>query len=127
MNRLLLAIGLTSLLIPSNATAQEVCGNSYMILPDGSCMNMSYLTVLGQARQTRAAANEAYQQEFDVNVLIELDPYYIETEEERDARYRSLAESSIIRDDVNATADYIENALFPLHTEAMSVIGEVYR
>ncbi|MBD1997900.1 hypothetical protein H6G00_14915 [Leptolyngbya sp. FACHB-541] len=127
MKRLLLAIGLTSLMIPSNAIAQEVCGNSYVILPDGSCMNMSYLTVLGQARQTRAAVNEAYQQQFNANVLIELDPYYIETEQERDNRYQSLAESSIIRDDVNATADDIESTLFPIHTEAMSVIGEAYR
>ncbi|NJN57281.1 MAG: hypothetical protein HC879_07140 [Leptolyngbyaceae cyanobacterium SL_5_9] len=127
MKRLLLILSFASLMIPSNAIAQEDCGNSYMILPDGSCMNMSYLTWLGQARQHRAAANEAYQQQFNANVLIELDPYYIETEEERNARYQSLAESSIIRDDVNAIADDIETTLFPLHMEAMHTIREAYR
>ncbi|MDX2214135.1 MAG: hypothetical protein SFY66_12675 [Oculatellaceae cyanobacterium bins.114] len=127
MKRLLLAISLTSFILPSNAIAQEACGNSYMILPDGSCMNMSYLTLLGQARQGRTEANEAFRQQFEANVSLELNPFYIETREERDARYQSLAETSLVRDEVNATANDIEGILFPVHTERMYRVREAYR
>lgn len=127
MKRLLLTASLTSLLIPGNAIAQEDCGNSYMVLPNSNCVNMSYLTVLGQSRNNLAVANEMYQQEFDANLALELNPYYIETERQRNDRYRSLAETSIMRDQVSTMAEDVEGMLFPIHTEAMYRIRNAYQ
>ena len=57
---------------------------------------------------------------------LELNPHYIETEEQRAARYRSLPEASLVRDDVNVMADDIERILFPVHTRAMYTLREAY-
>lgn len=127
MKRLLLALSLTSLLIPSRAIAEEPCGNSYVILPNRQCANLTYLTLLGQARANSAAANEAFRQEFNGNLLLELDPYYIETPDQRDARYQLLAETSMVRDEANALTYDIETILFPIHVRMMDTFGETYR
>lgn len=111
----------------SPAYAQETCGNSYIVLPDGTCLNMTYLTVLSNARRNNASINQLYQDQFDLNVQLEVNPYYVETEEERDERYRSLAETSLVKEDINRSTQDLEATLFPIHTQALEAISGTMR
>jgi len=73
-----------------------------------------------------------YQEQYDAN--LELEYLYTrypdvvsETEEERDARYQSLVETRIFRDDMAAGAQSVENALYPLHLRSMFLMREAFR
>jgi len=38
-------ISLASAIVPGVATAKDVCGYSYIVLPDGRCLTLNYMTV----------------------------------------------------------------------------------
>ena len=124
----LLMTGLAALLIPGQAIAQEACGGSYIILPDGSCINLSYMSVLSNSRSGLTEMNELYQDELELNAALNSSTLYLlnESEEDRDARYASLVETAIIRNAVAADAEDLEATLFPIHTRVLGVIGDVF-
>lgn len=128
-----LVTGLAGSLIvcPVQAQTANECGTSYMILPDGRCLNLGYMPVLGGSRANLAEANDIYQRQYNANLQLEIlynqyPGYVSETEEERDDRYESLAETSIFRDEVDASNQRIEDDLYPLHVQAMYIVGESF-
>ena len=79
-----------------------------------------------------AQANAIYQRQYNSNLAREI--YYMqnpwldrETKEERDERYEALASESIARDEVEETVQTIEDILYPLHVEAMNIMGGAFR
>lgn len=69
-----------------------------------------------------------YQRQFNANVALEVlynryPEVVSETEEERQARYESLAETSMIRDDAAESMRSIEDMLYPLQVQSMSIVG----
>ena len=125
---LFLTSSLASLLMSGPAIAQEVCGASYIVLPDGNCLNLSYMSVLEDTRSNLEQIEELYQEQFENNVILESSYLYrlTESEEDRNERYQSLAETSIVRDEVAASAAEIEATLFPLHTRTISIVSEAF-
>lgn len=126
---LCIGIGLSSLLLPGTAIAQDACGTSYMVLPDGSCMNMQYLTILGQSRRNQAQAEAAYTSQFQANLNLDTNTFYraAESDSEREARLESLAESGLSLEDIRQSVNSVESSLFPIQTEAMTCISQVYQ
>jgi hypothetical protein len=126
---LLIGVGLSGLLLPGNAMAQEACGNSYMILPDGSCMNMSYLTVMSLTRRNVAAVQQDYNSLYRANLVLDNDSLYRagESDAERDERFELLAERGIELDDTKAEAAAIEDWLYPIHMQAMMRVNQAYQ
>jgi hypothetical protein len=129
-----LSSGLMGTLAISSANAQmaDSCGASFMILPDGNCLSLDYLPVLAGSRANLAEANDIYQRQYNANLQLEIlynryPAYVSETEAERDARYESLAETSIFRDEVADSNQRIEDDLYPLHLQAMHLVGEAFR
>lgn len=125
---------LATLAIPFPARAQiaDVCGFSYVILPSGSCIDLSYTSILAGSRANLSQANAIYQRQYKANLELEIlynrYPAYVrETEEERDARYESLARTSIARDEIAESAQTVEDVLYPLHVQAMYIMGEAFR
>ncbi len=121
-----------SLAMPARAQTTFECGNSFVILPAGGCLDLSYLGFLGNSRAEHATVERIYQNQFEANLELEIlynqYPNYVsETQQERQARYSSLAETSIVRDDVAATAQDIEDLLFPLQNQAMTIFGRPFK
>ena len=123
-----LIAGLTTLLAPGHAIAQPACGGSYIVLPDGSCINLSYMSVLSNSRSGLTEMNELYQEELELNAALNSSTLYLlnESAEERDARYQSLVDTAITRNEVMADAEDLEATLFPIHTRVLEVVGEVF-
>lgn len=118
--------------IPALAQSTDACGFSYVILPDGNCMNMTYTSILGASRRNVSQANAVYQELFNANLELEIiySQYPLldnETEKERDARIRNLAVTGLARDEVVTQGQSIEDRLHPLHVQAMYIIGEAFR
>ena len=121
-----------SVVLPVSAQTANDCGFSFAILPDGSCVDLSYVSILGSSRGTLAQANAISQRQYNSNLAREI--YYMqnpwldrETKEERDERYEALASESIARDEVEETVQTIEDILYPLHVEAMNIMGGAFR
>lgn len=116
------------LLLAPPAIAEEVCGASYMTLPTGHCLNLNYMGVLGKSRAELAEINREYQEEFDVNLALEMDDWYrlLETEEERDARISNLAETGMIRDEMDTRNQGVERAVSPYHVQAVGIVYDAY-
>ena len=97
-----LAIATITLLAwPAPTLASEDCGVSFMILPSGTCIEMSYLSLLVANRENMAQVEHLYQQQLRANA--ELDRYSREigeTSEERTDRYLDLLETKDFRDEV---------------------------
>lgn len=118
--------------IPTLAQSSDSCGFSYMILPDGNCMDMSYTSILGASRRNVSQANAIYQDLFNANLELEIiySQYPLldnETEKEREARIRNLAVTGLARDEVVTQGQSIEDRLHPLQVQAMYIIGETFR
>lgn len=138
MKRLLAAITCTitpiaiasapCLTLPAQAQASQDCGVSFMVLPNGDCLELSYLGILGRGRSDMEQVERIYQRQFNANVALEVlynryPEVVSETEEERQARYESLAETSMIRDDAAESMRSIEDMLYPLQVQSMSIVG----
>lgn len=113
---------------PAPAHAHQDCGVSFMILPNGECLELTYLGILGRGRSNMAQVEQIYRRQFNANVALEvIYSRYPETDretaEERQARYESLAETSLIRDDVAESTQTIEAMLYPLQVQSMSIVG----
>lgn len=116
---------------PAQAQIADNCGTSFMMLPDGNCLNLGYMPVLGGSRTNLAEANDIYQRQYNANLQLEIlynqyPAYVSETEEERNTRYENLAETGIFRDKVDESNQRIENDLYPLHVQAMYIVGESF-
>lgn len=100
-----------------------------MILPDGSCMDMSYLTVLGSATRGVVAAEREYNSLYEANLALEFDSFYraAESDAERDERLNNLAERSIELDETRATVNSVRNQLYPIHMLAVERVSQNYR
>ena len=120
-------ISLASAIVPGVATAKDVCGYSYIVLPDGRCLTLNYMTVLGESRSNQAEVDNLYQEQFDANLALEMNTRYrlTETKGERDARIKELAKTKRVRDDVASDAQHIEDTLYPLHHQAMRIVNHV--
>lgn len=120
-----------SLAMPAAAQTPSECGNSFVILPDGGCLDLSHLGYLGHSRENLAVINQLYQAQYNLNLNQEIfySQYPLfdnETEEERQARYASLARTASERDDTAASAQQIEDLLFPFQNRAMTVFGSAF-
>jgi hypothetical protein len=118
-------------LISLPATAQtyfDACPTtSYIVLPGGQCVGLEYLGILGESRANRAQAEQTYEELFDLNVDIEVfhnqyPQYNTETEEERDARITHLAETGMMRDEVVASSEAVEDILYPVHRQTVEIM-----
>lgn len=124
---------LTTLATVPSAKAQtaEACGISYAILPGGSCLDLSYTSTLSGSRASLSEANTIYQRQYNANLELEIlynryPSYLRETEEERKARYESLARTSIARDEIAESAQTVEDVLYPFHVQAMYMKGRSF-
>lgn len=120
------------LAMPALAQSAEDCGFSFMILPDGNCVDMTYTSILGASRRNVSQANTIYQELFNANLELEIiySQYPLldnETEEERDARIRNLAITGLARDEVVMQGQSIEDRLHPFHVQAMNIVGKAFR
>jgi hypothetical protein len=121
-----------SLMMPAKAQTTFECGNSFVILPDGGCLNLSHLGYLGHSRENLANIEQTYQTQFNANVELEIlynryPAFVSETEQERQRRYESLVETSIVRDEIAGSAQQIEDRLFPLQNRAMTIFGSAFQ
>lgn len=130
-----LSFALLTLLVPLPSSAQtyaETCdASSFVILPGGQCIDLSYLEILGESRATRQQIERAYQRQFNANVELEMlynqyPEYVSETEEERNARYQNLAETSLLRDEAVEGNEEVETILFPIHTRTMAIMRDAF-
>lgn len=130
-----LSVALLAFVIPVPVAAQSYSNacdsSSYVVLPGGQCIDLAYLELLGDSRASRQQIERLYQQQFDANV--ELETIYSqypqlndETEEEREERYRSLAETSLIRDDAVASNEEVESSLLPIHVRTMATMRDAF-
>lgn len=134
LKRLVLPLALaaaTAAVLPAQAQVTD-CGMSVMVLPNGECLDMDYITVLGASRRNVGEANAIYNELFDTNVRIEMiysefPQLDNETEEERRERYESLLRVRDGRDAVAASGQSVEDKLFPVHVRAMNAVGRAYR
>lgn len=118
----------TWLTLPAQAQASQDCGVSFIVLPNGDCLELTYLGILGRGRSNMEQVERIYQRQFNANVALEViynryPEVVSETEEKRQARYESLAETSIIRDDMAERTQSIEDMLYPLQVQSMSIVG----
>lgn len=119
--------------LPLPVVAQQVneCGSSYIVLPGGSCHNLSYLTFMAENREETQGIEAEYQSFFDLNAELEQAyeqfPDFSETEEERDVRYQSLEETRTLRDDELASYQTIDNRLYRLQLRSMVLVEEAFR
>ena len=124
-----LAIALS--IISANPAQSQECGGkqNFMIMPNGKCIILDYLSVLAASRSLSDRTNTQYQQQFDANLELDTNEYNrrTETKEERDRRLKDLASASVSRQKVNATVQGIEDMLFPLHLKAMGIVREGFR
>lgn len=123
-----------TVLAGSHAHAQTVtdCGSSFMILPDGNCMSLEYLSILGQSRMGLNQANQSYARLYNANLRLsvansQLPVWLRETQEEKDARIETLVDVGQQRDDIAASNETVETILWPLHIQAMDIVGNTYR
>jgi len=127
-----LPIALSGLLFPLSATAQTSCNaSSYIVLPGGQCVDLTYLEFLGSSRATRQQVENIYERQFDANVRLNVAydqyPQYIsETEEERDSRYLDLLGTRNVRDDAVASNEQVETILYPLQVRTMSIMRDAF-
>jgi len=126
---------LSNLLILSAVNAQtysNACdASSHVVLPSGKCIDLEYLQILGDSRATRQQIERVYQRQFNANVKLETiynqyPQFNDETKEEKDRRYKNLAETSIVRDEVAASNTKVEDVLFPLHVRAMATMRNTF-
>jgi hypothetical protein len=105
---------------------------SYMILPDGSCLDLDYTSILGASRRNVGQATAAYAEVFNANVTIEtIYAQYPQLNNETEAEYRRRIETLLIfrenRDAAVASGQNIEDMLFPIHVYSMQRIGQAFR
>lgn len=120
--------------VPGVAQAQtaDACGLSYMILPDGSCLNLDYTSILGASRRDVNQAVAAYEDLLDVNVTIEtIQALYPQFDNETEAEYQRRIDTLLFfrenRDNAVQSGQSIEDTLYPAHVYTMYRIGEAYR
>lgn len=133
MKKIALAtLAIAFMAMPAQAqNIEEECGVSHVILPGGGCLDLSYLSVLGSSRENLESINQIYREQFEANLQLETlyatyPEYVSETEDERQARYESLAETSSFRNDVAAETQSIEDLLYPLHHQSMYIFREAF-
>ena len=121
-------VGSVTLFAPLTVNAQDACSSSYIVLPDGKCMNMEYLAILSASRGVKAQMDAKYLRQLDANVTLELSETYrlTETKQERDSRYRGLANTSKLRDQTSVSNQEVEDILYPVHQRAMRRMSEAY-
>lgn len=124
MKRLIRA-GLTLAIIGCGTPALAECSESYMVLPTGECVNLSYINVLSESRSNKAASNAQYRRLFNANVTLESNRAISgETPAERERRLKTLVEYKVLNDAVNVDAAKVENLVYSIRQRTM---GKVYR
>lgn len=135
LKQLLLPLTLTTafaLPMATPAQASDDCGMSYMILPDGRCLPLDYVSLLGASRRNVGEGSRIYEELFETNV--ELETIYNrfpelnrETEAQRETRYETLAIVGEGRDAIASGGLVVEDRMFPIHVRAMYIVGEAFR
>ena len=123
-----------TVLLGSHAQAQTIvdCGISFMILPDGNCMTLEYLSILGQSRMGLNQANRVYTNLYNANLELsvansQVPIWFRESQEEENARLETLVAVGQQRNDIADSHETVEITLWPLHLQAMDIVGNVYR
>ena len=115
---LIATISITALLLPSpvNARPQE-CGVSFMILPNGECLNLDYIKTSSDNRERVQRVNELYRGLIRDNAVFESNPLnrLAETKEEKEGRITNLVQSTKSRDAVVKGGKNIEDISYQIH------------
>ena len=100
-----------------------------MVMPNGRCLALDYLNILGETRTIGDRVNTQYQSQLEANVELNINEYNrrTETKEERDGRLKTLANSANNRNVVNAWEQRIEDILYPLHLRNLGIVREGFR
>lgn len=122
-----------TLLLPSAANAKPVgtesCGNAYMVLPNGRCVNLEYTTVLGITRgnAANAAAQSQYVAGLDRQITeIKSDLGKEDTKEDKRDRQQTVQYYQGKSNQANQTLRTAEDAAYPIHRNAMSEVCIAY-
>jgi hypothetical protein len=118
--------------LPVQAQVSNACGMSYMILPDGSCLDLDYTSILGASRRDVSQATAAYEEVFDANVTIEtIYALYPQLDNETEAEYERRIETLLLfrenRDDAVRSGQNVEDTLYPIHVYSMYRVGRAFR
>lgn len=120
---------LVLILSSARVAAQENCIYlSYMRLPDGKCLDLSYLTSISANRQIGTQANSTYQEVLNINTALESNLILpqIDIEDQRSVRQEALlnienTQKNILRE-INNANDF----LYVFQIEAMAIVGEAF-
>lgn len=119
----------------------KACGVSYTILPDGTCLDLSYLSVIGEAQGEAKAARQEFFREYQERANRYVDGFTT-PEGRRWARnfgIRTTQENLELGLDEELEADLedaaltalrsesIEEFYWNLHVSTMFTVGEAYR
>ncbi|MEX0270141.1 hypothetical protein AB3R30_13435 [Leptolyngbyaceae cyanobacterium UHCC 1019] len=122
---------LPALLLSATPAHADECGGrqNFMVMPNGKCISLDYLSVLAASRDLNSRTNTQYQQQFDANLELETNSYnrQTETKEARDRRLNNLAAAATSRSNVNNTVQGIEDTLYPLQVKALGIVREGFR
>ena len=126
---LVLGIGVSGALLSGAAHAYESCGISYMILPDGNCVDASYITDLGSINRSTAAAERVVNRQERANRSLDANFFYraAESDSEREQRYETLAENQAALAEIRADAASVEELLYREHMYVMSRVSQAYQ
>lgn len=109
------------------AIAQPVagCGESFIVLPNGRCMNLSYTSIVAASRRNVQVSNNQYESLLESNAILDVARNMgvtRESEESRKERIQTLGVYRQSRDQVNATGQQIEDVTFPLHLRTLESV-----
>ncbi|MBD1871870.1 hypothetical protein H6F75_00095 [Nodosilinea sp. FACHB-131] len=118
--------------LPAQAQVSNACGMSYMILPDGNCLDLDYTSILGASRRDVSQATAAYEEVFEANVTIEtIYALYPQLDNETEAEYERRIETLLLfrenRDDAVQSGQNVEDTLYPIHVYSMHEVGRAYQ
>ena len=118
--------------LPARAQVSNACGMSYMILPDGSCLDLEYTSILGSSRRDVTQATAAYERVLDANVTIEtIYILYPQLDDETEAEYERRIDTLLLfrenRDVAVQSGQTVEDTLYPVHVYTMYRVGEAFR
>ncbi|MBD2111744.1 hypothetical protein [Leptolyngbya subtilissima] len=105
---------------------------SYIILPDGSCLDLDYTSILGASRRDVSQSTAAYEEVLDANVTIEtIYILYPQLDNETEAEYKRRIDTLISyrqdRDDAVRSNQSVEDTLYPIHVYSMDRVGRSFR
>jgi hypothetical protein len=117
--------------LPAQAQVSNACGMSYMILPDGSCLDLDYTSILGASRRDVSQSTAAYEEVLDANVTIEtIYILYPQLDNETEAEYKRRIDTLIAyrqdRDDAVRSNQSVEDTLYPNHVYSMYRVGQAF-